>query len=145
VEYLSSICKKSKIKFRHRKIDSSTDNKPDEEWKNDPLNIVLSYILITTHGFFLGGLDFGKPGRLHFNIHVKTCIFTQSPPQKVRLMIAGVALQHTHSRVRSIHFEQTSKMSKYVEAGQKTSTFKRLKAKADNKTCFDCPARNPTW
>lgn len=36
-------------------------------------------------------------------------------------------------------------MSKYVDAGQRVSTFKRLKAKADNKTCFDCPARNPTW
>jgi len=35
--------------------------------------------------------------------------------------------------------------NKYVSAEERVSTFKRLKSKTENKTCFDCPTRNPTW
>ncbi|KAG5176538.1 hypothetical protein JKP88DRAFT_196646, partial [Tribonema minus] len=33
----------------------------------------------------------------------------------------------------------------YVEADLVKSTFRRLQAHRDNKVCFDCPTRNPTW
>lgn len=32
-----------------------------------------------------------------------------------------------------------------VESSVKNSILKKLRAKVDNKTCFDCPARNPSW
>jgi hypothetical protein len=32
-----------------------------------------------------------------------------------------------------------------VESSKKNAFLKRLRAKAENKVCFDCPARNPSW
>ncbi len=33
----------------------------------------------------------------------------------------------------------------YVESAEKNAVLRKIRAKADNKVCFDCPARNPSW
>jgi len=33
----------------------------------------------------------------------------------------------------------------YVETTEKNAILKRIRAKPENKVCFDCPARNPSW
>lgn len=33
----------------------------------------------------------------------------------------------------------------YVETSEKNAILKKLRSKSENKTCFDCPARNPSW
>lgn len=33
----------------------------------------------------------------------------------------------------------------FVDSVQKNSILKKIRAKSDNKTCFDCNARNPSW
>ena len=33
----------------------------------------------------------------------------------------------------------------YVETSEKNAALKRIRAKQENKVCFDCPARNPSW
>ena len=33
----------------------------------------------------------------------------------------------------------------YLPSAEKNAILKRLRSKADNKICFDCPARNPSW
>jgi ADP-ribosylation factor GTPase-activating protein 2/3 len=35
--------------------------------------------------------------------------------------------------------------SKYVSAEEKISAFKKMRMKSDNKVCFDCSQRNPSW
>jgi ADP-ribosylation factor GTPase-activating protein 2/3 len=34
---------------------------------------------------------------------------------------------------------------KYVDSAEKNLILKKIRSKQDNKTCFDCPARNPSW
>ena len=33
----------------------------------------------------------------------------------------------------------------YLPTSEKNAILKKLRSKADNKICFDCPARNPSW
>eukprot|EP01038_Epipyxis_sp_PR26KG_P015621 gene15621-21111_t len=35
--------------------------------------------------------------------------------------------------------------AQHVDSAEKAAIFKKLRALPDNKTCFDCPARNPSW
>ena len=35
--------------------------------------------------------------------------------------------------------------SSSIPSAEKNMILKKLRAKADNKVCFDCPARNPSW
>lgn len=32
-----------------------------------------------------------------------------------------------------------------IPTAEKNAIFKKLRAKQENKVCFDCPARNPSW
>lgn len=36
-------------------------------------------------------------------------------------------------------------MDKFVETAEKNHVLKKIRSKQDNKVCFDCPARNPSW
>ena len=33
----------------------------------------------------------------------------------------------------------------YLPTAEKNAILKKLRSKLDNKICFDCPARNPSW
>ena len=41
--------------------------------------------------------------------------------------------------------ESASSSEEYVPADELISKMKKLRAQIGNKTCFDCPAKNPSW
>lgn len=36
-------------------------------------------------------------------------------------------------------------MSKHIDTAEKNAVLKKLRSKQENKVCFDCPTRNPSW
>jgi ADP-ribosylation factor GTPase-activating protein 2/3 len=35
--------------------------------------------------------------------------------------------------------------AKHVDSAEKNSVLRKLRSQQENKVCFDCPARNPSW
>lgn len=42
-------------------------------------------------------------------------------------------------------FTEIMETKQYVDSAEKTAILKKLRSKPENKTCFDCPTRNPSW
>ncbi len=54
-------------------------------------------------------------------------------------------LELSAAEVLSFKTRNMSGRQQLVDSAVKTAVLKRLRAKVDNKVCFDCPARNPSW
>lgn len=41
--------------------------------------------------------------------------------------------------------KRSASMAVYVETAEKNAVLRKIRSKTENKVCFDCPARNPSW
>ena len=51
----------------------------------------------------------------------------------------------SHDLMISFFFEICSAIKIMLPTQEKNTILKKIRAKPENKVCFDCPARNPSW